>query len=98
MALICLKVVVSGRVQGVWFRKFTQEKALAYGVSGWVRNLTDGRVQAFLCGDEKNVRQVEAWMSQGPELSTVAELISEPTHWQEHAEFLIESDAQSASD
>lgn len=98
MAQICLNVIVSGRVQGVWFRKFTQEKAQAYGVSGWVRNLSDGRVQALLCGDEKNVRQVEAWMSQGPELSTVAELISEPTPLQEYAEFLIKNDALSASD
>ena len=98
MAQICLNVIVSGRVQGVWFRKFTQEKAQAYGVSGWVRNLSDGRVQALLCGEEKNVRQVEAWMSQGPELSTVAELVSQSTPWHDYAEFLIEADAQSASD
>jgi acylphosphatase len=97
MAQICLNVVVSGRVQGVWFRKFTQQKAEAYGVTGWVRNLSNGSVEALLCGDEKNVRQVEAWMSQGPELSTVAELVSELATWQEFSEFLIEEDAPAAS-
>lgn len=77
MAVISLSVRVSGRVQGVWFRRFTQQKAEAYGVSGWVKNLKDGRVEALLQGEEKNVRQVEAWMSQGPELANVVECVSE---------------------
>lgn len=89
MAHICLWVTVSGRVQGVWFRRFTQQKAESYGVTGWVRNLADGRVEALLCGDEKSVKQVESWMSQGPELSNVAELISEQARWQEFAEFSV---------
>lgn len=93
MAHICLQVSVSGRVQGVWFRRFTQQKAESYGVVGWVRNVSDGRVQAILCGDEKSVRQVESWMSQGPELSNVAEIISEQTEWQEYAAFSVLDDA-----
>ncbi|KEA62080.1 putative Acylphosphate phosphohydrolase [Marinobacterium lacunae] len=71
MAEICMQVVVSGRVQGVWFRRFTQEHALAGGVTGWVRNLADGRVEAMLCGDERAVRHVETWLSRGPDMARV---------------------------
>lgn len=75
---IGLRVVVSGRVQGVWFRHFTAQEARAYGVCGWVRNLDDGSVEAELHGEEIAVRQVEAWMSEGPELALVADLKSHP--------------------
>lgn len=77
MAEICVHARVSGRVQGVWFRHFTREQALANGLTGWVRNLPDGRVEALLCGDERAVRHVEAWLSTGPELANVAEVVSE---------------------
>ncbi len=77
MAQICVHAFVSGRVQGVWFRHFTREQAQASGLTGWVRNLDDGRVEALLCGEEKAVRHVEAWLSQGPELANVAEVVSE---------------------
>ncbi len=93
MAHLTLNVQVAGRVQGVWFRRFTQQKAEACGVTGWVRNLSDGRVEALLCGDEKNVRQVEAWMSQGPELSNVAECISTPVALSSYSEFSVLEDA-----
>lgn len=77
MVKICVHAVVTGRVQGVWFRHFTREQAEANGLTGWVRNLTDGRVEALLCGEEKAVRHVEAWLSTGPELANVADVSSE---------------------
>ncbi|MBA4502583.1 acylphosphatase [Marinobacterium marinum] len=76
MAKICVHALISGRVQGVWFRHFTREQAEAGAVTGWVRNLPDGRVEAMLCGDEKAVRHVEAWLSRGPELANVAEVVA----------------------
>lgn len=97
MANLCLSVLVSGRVQGVWFRRFTQQKAEAYGVKGWVRNLTDGRVEALLIGEEKNVRQVEAWMSQGPELSNVVECLSRVVEEQSCTSFELLEDASEAA-
>ncbi len=60
----------------VWFRHFTREQALANGLTGWVRNRPDGSVEALLCGEEKAVRHVEAWLSTGPELANVAEVSS----------------------
>lgn len=73
----CLHAFVSGRVQGVWFRQSTMDAAVSQGLTGWVRNLPDGRVEVMACGDDKGLMQLEAWLSIGPELATVAEVVSE---------------------
>jgi len=59
-------VVVSGRVQGVWYRGATRRFAEAAGVHGWVRNLPDRRVEAVLQGDRAAVERVIEFMSEGP--------------------------------
>jgi len=59
-------VIVSGRVQGVWFRGTTQLAASAAGVRGWVRNLPDRRVEAVLQGDRAAVESVIDFMRTGP--------------------------------
>lgn len=63
---ICLRVVVSGRVQGVSYRAWTRRCAEEHGVNGWVRNLRDGRVEAVLQGDEAAVRAMLELMREGP--------------------------------
>lgn len=77
MATICVHALVTGRVQGVWFRQSTLEEAERAGLVGWVRNLPDGSVEVMLQGEEKAVHHVEAWLGQGPELATVADVQSE---------------------
>jgi len=72
MAQICIHMLISGRVQGVWFRRFAQQHAESNGVNGWVRNLTDGRLEAMLCGEERAVRHVEVWLNKGPDLARIA--------------------------
>jgi acylphosphatase len=59
-------VLVSGLVQGVWFRESCREHALAAGVTGWVRNLADGRVEGVLEGAEPAVDRVVQWCRDGP--------------------------------
>jgi acylphosphatase len=59
-------VFVSGRVQGVWFRESCREQARAAGVGGWVRNLSDGRVEAVFEGAPAAVERVVAWCHDGP--------------------------------
>lgn len=87
---ICVHAWVSGRVQGVWFRQSTLEQAQSHGLTGWVRNIPDGRVEVMLYGEEKAVRQVESWLSQGPELACVAEVESETLPYEDnHSAFLI---------
>lgn len=62
----CVTAYISGRVQGVWFRAFTREQALAAGLTGWAKNLPDGRVEARLQGQRKAVEQVLQALHQGP--------------------------------
>lgn len=65
------RLIVSGRVQGVWFRDSCQRKAAAVGVAGWARNLADGRVEIWLEGDEPAVDEVTAWCRIGPSRAVV---------------------------
>ncbi|WP_201304914.1 acylphosphatase [Streptomyces sp. GS7] len=67
-------VIVSGRVQGVFFRDTCRQTALEYGVSGWVRNLPDGNVEAVFEGDEDRVAQLVDWAHQGPPSAAVAKV------------------------
>ena len=59
-------MLVTGRVQGVWFRESCREQALAEGVGGWGRNLGDGRVEAVFEGPEAAVERLVAWTREGP--------------------------------
>ena len=68
------QVLVSGRVQGVFFRAWTKEKAEILGVTGWVRNLSDGRVEALFQGDENVVEEMVQWCRKGPPMASVAEI------------------------
>ncbi|HEX6974089.1 MAG TPA: acylphosphatase [Vicinamibacterales bacterium] len=60
------RFIVGGRVQGVGFRAFTQARALAEGVHGFVRNRPDGRVEAEVEGDEESVDRLELALGRGP--------------------------------
>jgi len=73
-SLIRAHVVVSGRVQGVFFRAETQKTAQAHGVTGWVKNLPDGRVEAVFEGTEDAVNAVVAWCHTGPPYAVVTEV------------------------
>ncbi|WP_220812921.1 acylphosphatase [Pseudomonas paralcaligenes] len=64
---ICLHGFVGGKVQGVSFRQRTLEEAERLDLNGWVRNLADGRVEVLFEGEEPAVRELEAWLGQGPE-------------------------------
>ena len=59
-------VLISGRVQGVFFRSETGFHARRLGVKGWVRNLSDGRVEALFEGEDSNVRQLIEFCRKGP--------------------------------
>lgn len=73
----CYHFVVSGRVQGVFYRASAQQKARQLGLNGWVRNLRTGQVELVACGDRKNIDKLEQWLWLGPKFSEVNEVISE---------------------
>ncbi len=67
-------VFVSGKVQGVGFRASTMNKASELGISGWVRNLDDGRVEAVFEGSPEDVDRIVEWCKRGPETASVDNL------------------------
>lgn len=71
MAVTRAHVFVTGYVQGVFFRHSMAQRARGLGVSGWVRNLADGRVEAVIEGEEADVRAVVDWCHAGPPHATV---------------------------
>jgi len=73
------RILVSGRVQGVWFRDYTREKAQELGLKGWVRNTTDGAVEVLAEGDPNKLKMLEIYLWEGPPLARVlnVEIIEE---------------------
>jgi acylphosphatase len=69
--MIAVHVRVSGRVQGVYYRAFTRERAIDLGVKGWVRNVPGGGVEAVLEGERKQVGELLKSMKSGPTGSLV---------------------------
>jgi len=65
------RIVVTGRVQGVFFRSNTAEKARELGIFGWVKNLEDGGVEAIFEGEKENVEKIIEWVRKGPILANV---------------------------
>jgi len=63
---------VSGKVQGVWYRGACAEQAHDLGVSGWARNLPDGRVEVVAEGNPDAVERLVAWCRQGPPSALVS--------------------------
>jgi acylphosphatase len=72
--MIRRRVLVRGRVQGVWFRDSCRAAAQGAGVGGWVRNLHDGRVEAAFEGDPDAVDEMVEWCRQGPPSAVVVDI------------------------
>jgi len=80
---------VSGRVQGVWFRYSTQKKAEDLGLTGWVRNLPDGRVEVMACGQSANVKTFASWLWVGPSRAKVTDVTGDECEYEEHQGFIV---------
>ena len=80
-ALIARRFLISGRVQGVFFRWFVKEIADSLGIKGWVRNLPDGKVEVWAEGEEDKIRELRSHLQQGPPeayVTSVQETEEEP--------------------
>ncbi len=78
----CRHFLVSGQVQGVFFRASAESTARRLGLTGWVRNLPDGQVELVACGEENKLKELERWLWRGPararvEKVTVQEAVPE---------------------
>ena len=70
--------LISGRVQGVWYRASCAEQAQRLGLQGWVRNLADGRVEAVAAGPSEQLEALARWMADGPPLASVSAVAVAP--------------------
>lgn len=68
------RLIIHGKVQGVCYRDFARQKAHHLNLSGWVRNNTDGTVEAFCQGDLTNINIFIDWCSQGPQSADVTNI------------------------
>jgi acylphosphatase len=75
--MTCRRYIVRGRVQGVFFRAATRNRARELALTGHARNLADGSVEVLACGDEAALSELEAWLWQGPPAARVASVESE---------------------
>ncbi len=73
----CKRFIVSGRVQGVFFRASTKDTARRLGLCGFARNLADGRVEVVACGEPASLKELEEWLWQGPPYAHVNSVVSE---------------------
>lgn len=74
---------VTGRVQGVCFRMYTQRQAENNGLTGWVRNLADGRVEVMAFGNEQQLAKLNQWLKAGPSMAQVTDLECEAIDFQD---------------
>ena len=76
--MACARFVVSGRVQGVFFRASAREEAVRLGLTGHARNLADGTVEVVACGEDAALAQLESWLAHGPPLARVGRVERSP--------------------
>ena len=69
--MVTKRCLVSGKVQGVFYRASTAEHARALGVTGYAKNLADGRVEVLACGEEMKVMELIDWLWKGPPAAKV---------------------------
>jgi acylphosphatase len=82
MTMKQVHLFVSGRVQGVFFRASTRDTARGLGLTGWVRNLSDGRVEGLFEGDEEALRRLLGWCRNGPDGAAPERL---ETEWKDYS-------------
>jgi acylphosphatase len=75
--MICKRSFVSGRVQGVFYRATCRAKAESLGLTGYARNLVDGRVEVVACGEEAKVNGFVTWLWEGSPASRVTDVATE---------------------
>lgn len=88
-SIIAKHIYVSGKVQGVYYRKFTEEKAHQLKLKGWVMNLSDGRVEIHVEGEADEVQELVDWCASGSPMAAVDDVHSEPTAVENFKDFSI---------
>lgn len=85
-----LRIIVNGKVQGVFYRQSTKEMANRYGIKGIVRNLSNGGVEIIATGTEEQLQKLASWSRQGPPNASVFEVTTEKIPLQEFPNFSVQ--------
>ena len=85
--MIRCRLVIIGKVQGVFYRDWTVGTARSLGVAGWVRNLPDGTVEVHLEGEAEALRRMIAAMQEGPPRARVEQVVESAAHVEGHIDF-----------
>lgn len=85
-----LEIQVYGKVQGVWYRGNTQQRAHSLNIAGWVRNEKDGSVLIRAFGDESDLKTLAAWCKEGSTHAQVEKVEIRSIPWEEHDSFIIQ--------
>lgn len=83
------RYVVSGKVQGVFFRASARDRAQALGLRGFAKNLPDGRVEVLAAGDDAAIDELAAWLREGPPMARVDDLERMPARDDEAGEGFV---------
>ena len=86
---LCVRCLVAGRVQGVFFRASTRNEAQRLGLTGFARNLLDGRVEVVACGEKEAVENLRNWLRKGPPDAQVTGVACEFIDYHEYAQFSV---------
>lgn len=85
----CMRCLVRGRVQGVFFRASAREQAERLGITGYARNLPDGAVEVLACGETESLEAFQEWLREGPRQARVNDLQVEPVDMAAPPDFRI---------
>ena len=85
----CLRCIVSGTVQGVFFRVSTRDEARQLGIVGHAKNLANGSVEVIACGKVAALAQLRDWLHTGPDLARVHAVNCEPVTMRDYPDFKI---------
>ena len=88
-SLCCRRFVVTGRVQGVFFRASTRNFAAELSLTGYAKNLPDGSVEVLACGESRAIDELAAWLLEGPRMASIDNLEAESLGYQDMAGFSV---------
>ena len=86
---VCMVCIISGKVQGVYFRASAKKIAVQLNITGWAKNLSNGNVEIFACGKTSHLESFYDWLQEGPDGAIVQNCCREMVDWQKQEGFLV---------
>ncbi|PIZ04581.1 MAG: acylphosphatase [Gammaproteobacteria bacterium CG_4_10_14_0_8_um_filter_38_16] len=88
MEKICIRAIIHGKVQGVFYRESTRKKATTLNITGWVKNNDDNTVELHACGETPQIQKLIDWLWKGPLLARVKKVTWSAIATEKHDDFI----------